>query len=60
MSKEFTRGGNSPCLNKEEKQTMIEIKLGAGRKINHKVTTVTKENVKVLIEEYNYKTKGDK
>ena len=36
---------------------MIEIKLGKDRKINHKVTTVTKDNVEELIAEYNYKTK---
>jgi len=57
MFKEFTRGGNSPCLNTKEKETVIKIKLGEGRKITHKVTTVTKDNVEVLIKEYNYKTK---
>jgi len=35
---------------------MIEIKLGKDRTITHKVTPVTKENVKQLVKEYNYKT----
>lgn len=35
---------------------MIKIKLGKDRIITHKVTPVTKENVKQLVKEYNYKT----
>jgi hypothetical protein len=34
---------------------MIEIKLGKDRTVTHKVTTVTKDNVKELVKEYNYK-----
>ena len=34
---------------------MIEVKLGKDRTITHKVTTVTKNNVKELVKEYNYK-----
>lgn len=36
---------------------MIEIKLGKGRTITHKVTTVTKDNVEQLVNIYKYKTK---
>ena len=35
---------------------MIKIKLGKNRTVTHKFTTVTKDNVKQLIKEYNYKT----
>ena len=34
---------------------VIEVKLGKNRTITHKVTTVTKNNVKELVKEYNYK-----
>lgn len=36
-------------------ENMIEIKLGKDRTVTHKVTTVTKDNVKELVKEYNYK-----
>lgn len=35
---------------------MIKIKLGKNRTVTHKVTTVTKNNIKELVKEYNYKT----
>ena len=35
---------------------MIKIKLGKNRTVTHKVTTVTKDNVRELVKEYNYKT----
>lgn len=35
---------------------MIKIKLGKNRTVTHKITTVTKDNVRELVKEYNYKT----
>jgi predicted glycosyltransferase len=41
--------------NKREINKMIKIKLGENRTVTHKVTSVTKDNVKELVREYNQK-----